>query len=408
MAQRSGVDPKEWNRSKSKASLPFRIVRGLIVLVVILGLLFYGAGGWYFSDKLYTLALSGKARRDLTPTYNITVTKVTPVSITLAVNPNSPPQESHSGTWGIGWSGGYGDVTTILSESPTSITRTFTLITGADPKVGQKADVSGYAYPDNPKVAFGINYQKVDYNGPLGKYPSWFIPGTKNTWAITVHGNGMTRLDGMTAVPVLHKLGLPILMITYRNDTGAPKSKSDLLRYGLTEWQDLQAAVNYALSHGAAHVVLLGYSMGGGIVTNFLYRSPLANKVSATVLDAPMLNFSATVNYGAAQMDLPLIGIPLPQSLTDVAKWISSWRYGVKWNQLNFLAKDRQLHCPILLFQGLADKTVPAYTSSQLAKDRPRLVTYVTTKGAGHLESWNFHPKRYDSALSSFLSSHIS
>ena len=181
MAQRSGVDLKEWNRSKSKASPPFRIFRGLIVLVVILGLLFYGVGGWYFSDKLYTLALSGKARRDLTPTYNITVTKVTPVSITLAVNPNSPPQESHSGTWGIGWSGGYGDITTILSESPTSITRTFTLITGADPKVGQKADVSGYAYPDNPKVAFGINYQKVDYNGPLGKYPSWFIPGQNFT-----------------------------------------------------------------------------------------------------------------------------------------------------------------------------------------------------------------------------------
>lgn len=408
MAKTGGISQKEWNRKNAKSPLLVRLIKLIISIVVIAGVLFYGAGGWYFSNKLYTIALSGKARRSLTPNFDVPVIQVGATTVTLKITPNSPSEETHSGTWGLNYHGGYGDITTIESHTATQITRSFHLITGTDPHVGQETNVSGYALPQNPKVAFGLNYQNVTYKGPLGNYPSWYIPGKSSTWAITVHGNGMTRLDGMTSVPVLHQLGLPILMITYRNDPGAPRSKSDILRYGLTEWQDVAAAVTYALDHGASHVILLGYSMGGGIVTNFLYQSQLASKVSATILDAPMLNFSETVDYGASQMTLPLIGVQLPQSLTDVAKWISSWRFGVKWNQLDFLTSDKKLKTPILLFQGLNDKTVPPYTSSELAKARPHLVTYVTTKGAGHLESWNLHPNRYDQDLKAFLSKYIS
>ena len=383
-----------------------KIAKWSLILVVVLGVLFYGGGGWYFSNQLFTLGLSGAARRSLQPSYNIQVASVGTNSITLDTNSATPSEVTHNGTWGLQWPSGYGQITSIKKQSAHAIQRAFTLITGTNPRPGLKVAIDSEAFPDNPKVALGIDYQNVSYKGPLGNYPSWYIPGTSSTWAITVHGNAMTRLDGMKAVPTLKSLGMPILMISYRNDPGAPQSKSDLLRYGLTEWQDLQAAVSYALSHGAKHVVLLGYSMGGGIVTNFLLRSSLASKVSAVVLDAPMENFSTTVDFDASQMSLPLIGIPLPQSLTDVAKWISSWRYGVAWNQLNYLTEVKQLKTPILLFQGLSDKTVPATTSEEMANARPHLITYITTPGAGHLESWNLNPQSYDNEMKSFLEQH--
>ncbi len=385
-----------------------KVIKWFVIVLVVLGILFYGGGGWYFSNQLYTIGLSGAARRSLKPSYTIPVASVSSNSIVLDISASTPYEATHSGTWGLQWPNGYGQISTISNSSPRTEKRAFKLVAGTDPTPGQKVAVDAETYPDNPKVAFGLNYQQVSYKGPLGSYPSWFIPGSSTTWAITVHGNAMTLLDGMKSVPTLHSLGLPILMISYRNDPGAPESKSDLLRYGLTEWQDLQAAVSYALSHGAHHVVLLGYSMGGGIVANFLLQSALAPKVSAVVLDAPMLDFSQTVDFNASQMKLPLLGIPLPQSLTDSAKWISSLRFGVKWNQLNYLAEANKFNTPILLFQGLADKTVPPITSNELAIDRPRLVTYFTTAGAGHLESWNFHPHKYDSELKSFLSTHLS
>lgn len=392
---------------KARRTTLARLIKWIIILLVILGILFFGGGGWYFSNQLYTLGLSGAARRSIKPSYTIPVASVSSNSIVLDTSSSTPREAVTSGIWGLQWPGGYGQISTIDNSTLRTIKRAFKLVAGSDPNPGQKVAIDTEAFPDNPKVAFGINYQQVSYKGPLGNYPSWFIPGSSTTWAITVHGNAMTLLDGMKAVPTLHSLGLPILMISYRNDPGAPESRSDLLRYGLTEWQDLQAAVGYALSHGAHHVVLLGYSMGGGIVANFLIRSPLASKVDAVVLDAPMLNFSKTVDFNASQMDLPLIGIPLPQSLTDSAKWISSLRFGVAWSQLDYLSKSNKFRAPILLFQGLNDKTVPPITSNELAADQPHLVTYVTTAGAGHLESWNFHPQKYDSELKSFLADHL-
>ena len=394
--------------SKTRRRRPLRrATKWVLIAVAVILTLFYGVGGWYFSDKLLTLGLSGAARRSLKPNYDIQVAAVSPNSIVLQTSSSTPYEATTAGIWGLEWPGGYGQITTIENSARGKVTRSFRLMTGNDPHPGEAVAIDSEAFTGNPRIALGLNFQNVTYRGPLGNYPSWFIPGSKSTWAITVHGNAMTRLDGMKAVSTLHRLGLPILMISYRNDPGAPQSKSDLLRYGLTEWQDLQAAVTYAMSHGAKHVILLGYSMGGGIVTNFLLQSKLASDVSGAVLDAPMENFSETVDFNASEMSLPLVGLPLPQSLTDVAKWIASWRWGVRWSQLNYLANAKKINTPILLFQGLRDQTVPPSSSNILAKELPNLVQYVTTPGAGHLESWNLNPQRYDFALQSFVESHL-
>ena len=63
--------------------------------------------------------------------------------------------------------------------------------------------------------------------------------------------------------------------------------------------------------------MLVGYSMGGGIVANFLIRSPFADRVVGAILDSPMLDFRATIDLGAERRGLPTF-------LAGVGKFVSS------------------------------------------------------------------------------------
>jgi hypothetical protein len=115
-----------------------------------------------------------------------------------------------------------------------------------------------------------------------------------------------------------------------------------------------------------------------------------------------MTDFGRAVDHGASRQTLPLAGLPLPQSLTDVAKWIASWRYGVDWRSLDYLRGAAKLQTPILLFQGTADQTVPAATSDELAR-LAHDVTYIRVAGADHLDSWNLNPAGYNRAVQAFV-----
>jgi uncharacterized protein len=374
-----------------------------LAVVVVLAGVFYLGGGWYFSGRLYQQGLSGAAKRAARPTYNLSVAAVTLGTVTLRV-PADPDQLLTPGTWGLQWPTGYGQVTTIVARGQGTVTRAFHQLTGSPLVAGARVALDNKAFPQNPRVGLGIPYREVAYQGPLGSYPAWLLPGPgpRDTWAILVHGNAMDRLDTIKVVPALHRLGLPLLLISYRNDAGAPQDPSGMLRYGLAEWQDLAAAARYALGHGARRLLLVGYSMGGGIVASFLERSPLAAQVAGAILDSPMTDFGRAVDHNASRQRLPLVGLPPPQSLTDVAKWIAGWRYGVDWGSLDYLRGAAKLKAPILLFQGTADRKVPAATSDQLARLAGD-VTYLRVAGADHLDSWNLEPARYDRAVQAFV-----
>jgi pimeloyl-ACP methyl ester carboxylesterase len=290
-----------------------------LALVVVLAAVFYLGGGWYFSGRLYQQALSGAAKRAARPTYHLTVVAVTPATVTLGV-PTDPGQLLTPGVWGLQWPTGYGQVTRIVGRDQATVTRAFRHLTGSALAPGARVALDNKAFPQNPRVGLGLPFQDVTYRGPLGPYPAWLVPGARDTWAILVHGNAMDRLDTIKVVPALHRLGLPVLMISYRNDAEAPPDPSGMLRYGLTEWQDLAAAAQYALGHGARRLLLVGYSMGGAIVISFLERSPLAARVAGVMLDSPMTDLGRAVDHGASRQRLPLVGLPLPQSLTDVSR----------------------------------------------------------------------------------------
>ncbi len=368
---------------------------------------FYVAGGLYFSDVLDERALDAAALRAVTAAIDPDVEVMrfdgaaSPTPIVLRTR-DGDLGVAAEGVQGLRWSDGYGRLTATEQAGGGTIEASFTLVDGEAPAPGTEAELDVRAYPMDPTEA-GLGLQPQTVPGPLGDYPAWFGSATGETWAIVVHGNSLSPADGLRIVPVLTEAGFPTLVTTYRNDPGAPPDPSGKLRYGLTEWRDLEAMVRFALDRGSDGIVLAGYSMGGAIVMAFLQRSDLAGEVRGVILDAPMLDFSTTVDDNAAREELPVIGLPLPRSLTSVAKWMAARRFDVDWGKLDYLADTSRYDTRFLVFHGTDDTTVPIGTSVEFAKLLPQRVTLVSCTGAEHIGCWNLHPSWYRGAVRAFL-----
>ncbi len=136
--------------------------------------------------------------------------------------------------------------------------------------------------------------------------------------------------------------------------------------------------------------------MGGAIAVNFLYQSPLAERVGSAILEAPMLDFEATIDWGARDAGAFAF-------LSASGKVISEVRFPIDFKELNYLKRADELAVPILLFHGDEDPTVPVATSDALAEARPDIVTYVRVAEAGHVRSWNVDPEAYAASVRGFL-----
>jgi alpha-beta hydrolase superfamily lysophospholipase len=190
--------------------------------------------------------------------------------------------------------------------------------------------------------------------------------------------------------------GLTSLLITYREDLGAPSSPDGLHHMGQTEWGDLEAAARYALARGARSLVLVGYSMGGALVTQFMQKSSLANRVSGLVLDAPALDWQEIIAFNATEMGLPAVA-------AKPVEWAIGTRINADWESLDAIRHPDALRLPILLFHGDDDDVVPISTSEELAAELPEWVEYHPVQGAGHTQAWNVGPRLYERRLTGFL-----
>jgi pimeloyl-ACP methyl ester carboxylesterase len=305
--------------------------------------------------------------------------------------------------YGIAWHGGTGHLGASVRVSGGVVTRPLTVTSGSAPRVGQPAVLDRAYFLGDPGTALGIPVRNVVVRGPLGPLPAWYFPGHGSTFVIGVHGQNGSRNDLLRVVDTVHRMGFPVLDITYRNDIGTARDPSGYLRYGQTEWADLQAAAAWALGHGAQRVVLAGQSMGGAVVAAFLEHSPLAPMVIRVVFDAPLLDLQAAVGYGASQRTLPVIGTGVPAPLVWTAEQIAAARFGINWAATDYLDNTAWLKVPALVTHGTDDTTVPISTSTTLKQANPALVTFARFPGAGHLESWNADQPRYVSLLESFL-----
>jgi pimeloyl-ACP methyl ester carboxylesterase len=264
----------------------------------------------------------------------------------------------------------------------------------------------GFTPSGNPIVAPAGNVVTEDasYRSPLGEMDAFYLPADgSDTWVIHVHGKGVGPEEADFLFEPIQEAGYPQLWITYRNDEGQPADPSGFYQYGATEWEDIRAALEYAEDQGAGNVVFSGLSTGSSHILSFLYRNRL-DIVSGVIMDSPNVDFGDTVDFNAAQRDLPLVPFDVPPTVTWVAKFVTSLRIGVNWKSIDYIADaGTNLRTPVLIHHGTDDESVPVEQSIEFAEEAPELVELVQVVGAGHMESVEVDPTKYIDEILAFL-----
>lgn len=355
----------------------------VLVMALLAGV---GVTSWRFSSDVVVPDHDGAP-------YELDVRDVEPGRVTITRDDYT----DRPGVYGLEWRDGHAILGRVVARDADTVTRRARAIRG-ELREGESARLDTNVFHGTPRSARGLPFRSVAVPGELGPMPAWRIGDRSDTWAIFVHGINGDKIAGVRIAPALRAAGLTSLLISYRDDVGAPPSPDGKHHMGLTEWRDLEDAARLAVDSGARRLVLIGYSMGGAIVTQFMERSPLASRVAAMILDAPALDWNETIEFGAREMGLPgFVAKPV--------EWAIGLRIDVDWDRLDALGHTDELSVPTLLFHGLEDDVVPIETSAALARALPDDVTFVRVPHAGHVQSWNVAPARYEARVRTFLRS---
>ena len=383
--------------------------------------------GWYFSGLIYESGLNPEFTETEsvgTAEDRVVVESITSKSIKLNVEEEQWGVMLENGIYGIIGQNGDAVIGKILNTNGNIIERELLQINGSlvtgdriagsaglllDEKTGiyKILGTSGWSGQATqgiytPKSVVDIEYEDIFYQSDIGQFPAYLTSSGDDGVVIFVHGfrgDYSREVFAQLRAKDLMDMGFRSMIISYRNDRGLPKDPSGIFQYGVSEWKDIDAAIDEARKINE-NVVLWGISGGGGPVSSWIQNTDDLSKVSGIIYEAPVISFWESVEVnGAARFPW------LPQGLFSYFKIVTELRYGVDFDSMDFRDAVINSDIPVLLFHGDDDEWVPVEMSDLIAESRNKNFTYIRSENVGHVTSWNADPENYVLQMSVFLSS---
>ncbi|MDB4855570.1 alpha/beta hydrolase [Acidimicrobiia bacterium] len=394
---------------------------GIFLAIALLGI------GWYFSGLIYESGLNPEFTETEsvgTAEDRVVVDSITSKSIKLNVEEEQWGVMLENGIYGIIGQNGDAVIGKILNTNGNIIERELLQINGSLVTGDRIAGSAGLLLDDNtgiykilgtsgwsgqatqgvytPKSVVNIEYEDIFYQSDIGQFPAYLTSSGDDGVVIFVHGfrgDYSREVFAQLRAKDLMDMGFRSMIISYRNDRGLPKDPSGIFQYGVSEWKDIDAAIDEAIKI-SENVVLWGISGGGGPVSSWIQNTDDISKVSGIIYEAPVISFWESVEVnGAARFPW------LPQGLFSYFKIVTELRYGVDFDSMDFRDAVINSDIPVLLFHGDDDEWVPVEMSDLIAESRNKNFTYIRSENVGHVTSWNADPENYVLQMSEFLSS---
>lgn len=297
--------------------------------------------------------------------------------------------------------------TAIQDRGPRLLARTVTGTSeGLVPRAGDLVSWSGI-YFATPAVA-GLDVRKVIIETPAGPAPAWRVDGDPLKWAIHIHGLGSPRAGTLRGVQVATDLGLTSLVVSYRNDGEGPNVGIGRSTLGATESAEVEAAISYAVRHGAERIVLFGWSMGAAIALQLAHRSTYAPLISGLVLDSPVLDWVEVIKANCRRAGLTKAAgyLAVPWLMFRPLARLLGLPEAVPLSDMNWIRHARRLTVSTLILHGEQDESALAVEPRALHAKRSDVVSLEVFE-AGHTLNWNSDSERWCIAVAQWLSTNV-
>lgn len=388
-----------------RAATPGASPRNAGVLRTAIALLAISLGAVATAIGAITLRV---ARRVVTPAPRVPDTRIVDLDTSAqTITLERSPDTELPGRYGLFTTGTlpYIKMGSVLTEDDRTVKRKLLTHVGTGARLSSDAAFSGW-YFDRPED-LQLPFRNELIGASVGPCPAWIFPAAAHSdlWVIQVHGRGATRAEALRAVPLFHSLGYTSMLVSYRNDGDAPRSRTGTYALGATEWRDVDAAIGYARRAGARRVVIMGWSMGGAIALQLELNSPHQDVIAAIILDSPVVDWRVVLGYQARLMHLPapVTGLALGTLRSEWASPLARTGGAIPFDRLDGVARAGELHHPILLLHSDDDGFVPSDASHALAEARPDLVEMHAFAVARHTKLWNYDQERWSNAISDWL-----
>lgn len=268
---------------------------------------------------------------------------------------------------------------------------------------GTRGRLTGWWYPDPESL--GLASSRITYPTELGDAEAWVLRpkrAKRGRWAVHVHGRGALPEETLRGVLPLARAGVTSLVISYRNDPGAPAGEFGRYGIGVAESRDVDAALAEVRRRGADRVTLVGWSMGGTAVLRSATTGPYAALVDGIILDSPAVDWPALLRHQAA-------GVPVPRPFADVGIELlqrglvkAGEPGGIDFPSLSPERVAAALPVPTLIHASRGDTFVPSAGAEALAAARPDLVQLRLQHDAEHVRLWNTDPVAWERVTEQF------
>ncbi|WP_316304480.1 alpha/beta hydrolase family protein [Clavibacter michiganensis] len=368
-----------------------------------------GAGAAVVSGAVFALTIKlARVAVMPKPFRNVRVHAVDAGRVTLEANPRT----THAGTFGLSYDAGAGHA--IIGEILSTDRRAKTVERVVLATAGSPLQPTRYSHWEgdvfNGPREIDAAAQDVDIPVAGGTAPAWLIPpvdGTpddNDTWAIHVHGIRTTRINALRTVPAARSLGFTSLVVSYRGDGEGPATYKSASMLGMAEWPDVDAAITYAVKHGARRIVLFGWSMGASVVLLTSERSENRDLIAGVVVVSPALQWRGTIRHGAHIVGLPRVCGDLAMAALSSPR--VSRIVGVP-EPIDFDAMDwsvpGRIQKPCLVVHSAGDEKIPISISKVVVAANPDRAELFETPHAGHAWEYNVSPELFDNGIATWL-----